>query len=330
MISTVHNVLGVRMGKQARHNHYLSEFYLKGFCEPHGKESRLTVLDLKSTRHFKTSVRNVGGVRDFNRINAAGIQPDYLEKALSKIESFIAEAIRAVESTLEFDGENRGLILNLMGLLATRNPDLRKRLSEFETQVVRQEIGLMLSKREIWDGITNTTKHDGVHISEGASYEETKRFVESGEYEIKIPRERLITFELKMMDAILPALFARKWLLVVASANSGPFVAGDLPATLVWKHPKQVPAFLRSSPGFEMPDTQVVFPLSRNIALIGEFEGQNGVSHGSLESVARINSRIIKSAYSQVYAPNLQFKFMASGGKILQGLDLFSLKKRMS
>lgn len=53
----------------ARHHHYLSQCYLRGFSSGNGKKSNLTVFDFQNKKVFVTSSRNVGGLRDFNRID---------------------------------------------------------------------------------------------------------------------------------------------------------------------------------------------------------------------------------------------------------------------
>jgi len=67
-------------GKSSRHHHYLSQFYLKGFTDGRSKKSKLTVIDAVTRKKFESNPRNVGGVRDFNRIEADGVEPDVLER----------------------------------------------------------------------------------------------------------------------------------------------------------------------------------------------------------------------------------------------------------
>ncbi|WP_256026020.1 MULTISPECIES: DUF4238 domain-containing protein [Enterobacteriaceae] len=46
----------------ARHHHFLSQCYLKGFTSNGGKKSKLTVIDLKERKTFESNTRNVGGL----------------------------------------------------------------------------------------------------------------------------------------------------------------------------------------------------------------------------------------------------------------------------
>ena len=76
---------------------------------------------------------------------------------------------------------------------------------------------------------------------------------------------------------------------------------------------------MRYSPGFGMKETELVFPISQDMALIGAFEIENQVINGERQFVASMNSRIMSFAASQVYAPNLSFVFVDNTGKVEDG-----------
>ena len=78
----------------ARHHHFLSQCYLRGFTKGNSKKSKLTVIDLLQNKHFETKPRNVGGLRDFNRIDVEGVDPIFLEKSLAEFEGEAARALK--------------------------------------------------------------------------------------------------------------------------------------------------------------------------------------------------------------------------------------------
>ncbi len=100
----------------ARHHHYLSQCYLKGFTKGGGKKSKLTTIDLREKKHFETIPRNVGGMRDFNRIDVDGVDQNILENSLAEFEGAAASALRKLEETAVFEGETKDLILNLIAI----------------------------------------------------------------------------------------------------------------------------------------------------------------------------------------------------------------------
>jgi uncharacterized protein DUF4238 len=92
---------------------------------------KILAVDLQNGKHFRTNPKNVAQERDFNRVEADEFAPDFLEKQYGKFESELApilKALRAGEkcSKLEFDH-----VLNLITLLANRNPRHRKTFSKF-------------------------------------------------------------------------------------------------------------------------------------------------------------------------------------------------------
>ncbi len=303
----------------ARHHHYLSQCYLKGFTNGESKKSKLTVFDLEERKHFETKPRNVGGLRDFNRIDVEGVDPNILEKSLSKFEGEAATALNKLRNGAKFEGEVKVLILNLLALLAVRSPQMREHLRKSQAQIAERIMDLTLASKEHWESQIRQMKESGVHVNDNLTYEDVKKFHESKEYTIEVAREHHIRMEFVGVEAILPVLDARKWLIVRASSESGPLITTDRPVSLTWKEPDKIPPFYRNSPGYGMKDTQVYFPLSQGAALIGEFDGHEGVIDGPKELIAALNSRILIFTHKQIYAPKMNFYFRGRGGEILEG-----------
>ena len=121
------------------------------------------------------------------------------------------------------------------------------------------------------------------------------------------------------IDAILPCLINRNWVLIQANESSGSFITTDNPVDLSWKEPDKIPPFYRQSPGFGLKGTEVYFPVSQDLALLGEFEGKEGAIEATENLVAIFNSKMLLNAYKQVYAPKFGFKFYVKDDEILTG-----------
>ena len=306
----------------ARHHHYLSQCYLKGFTKGGGKKSKLTVIDFRERKRFETNPRNVGGIRDFNRIDIDGIDQNALEKSLSEFEGEAASALCDLKENLKFEGETRSLILNLIALLAVRSPEMREHWRKFQAEVAERIMDLSLATKERWESQMRQMKESGKEINEDLTYEDIKRFHESKEYDITVAREHHIHMEIVGINAILPYLDNRNWLLIKATDESGPFVTTDNPVNLTWKEPDKIPPFYRNSPGYGMKSTQVYFPVSRKLALIGEFDGPEGVIDGNRELISALNSKMLMFIYKQVYSPKIVFYFRGRNGEILDGTQV--------
>lgn len=309
----------VRQNMTARNHHYLSQCYLKGFTKGKAKKSKLCVFDLKEKKFFETIPRNVGGIRDFNRVDIEGIDQNHVEQSLADFEGKAATALKKLEDTKDFSGEVKNLILNLIALIAVRSPERREHMRTFEAQIAEQMMSLTLASKERWASQISQLKEDDPFRESNVTYEEAKEFFEGKEYKINVAREHHIHMEMVQVEAMLPLLHGREWVLVEASDETGPFITSDNPVSLSWINPDQIPPVFRTSPGFGLKGTQVYFPVSQDLALMGEFAENSGVIKGTLDLVALCNSTMLQNVFRQVYAPKLGFKFYGKGGKILEG-----------
>jgi hypothetical protein len=139
------------MVAEARHHHYLPQCYLRGFL-PAGRKGKLTVLDLRKRNCFKTNTRNDGGERDFNRVEVKDLRPDSLEKGLSSFEGMAADALRVISQEKSFtDKKTFDVLVNLIALMAVRNPQVREVCSDFMDEVSKKLSHVMLSTKERWE-----------------------------------------------------------------------------------------------------------------------------------------------------------------------------------
>ncbi len=272
-----------------------------------GKQCRLTVASIAGKNYFETNPRNVGGVRDFNRIEIAGFKPDALEGMLANFEGQVATALRNVAQARKFDGDDRVLILNLVALLAVRSPQMREHWRQMEEQKMKKMLGLSLASRDRWEAQEAAMAKAGRGPKPGEpaiSYEQIKEFYEKDEYDVTLNREHHIGIEFKSHDAVLKTLMARKWEMhAIAGDDVGCFVTTDRPVVLTWHNTEKVPTMFRESPGFGMPDTEVLFPITKNLIVIGSFEGKDGTVSATTPFVAGANTKMIHHAFEQMYGP---------------------------
>lgn len=298
------------MAKEARHHHYIPQCYLRGFGVGNGKRCKVTVADLQTGSYFETNPRNIGGVRDFNRVAVDGMKPDALEGMLSTFEGKVADAIRNVSQNSKFEGEDRLAILNLIALLAIRSPQQRENLRRFEERLLKQVIGLTLATKERWEGQIQQLKAAGKPVDDSLTYDDMKAFYDKDKYDITMNNEHHIGLEFTGIDAVLPALVHRKWRLHTTTRAQGCFVTSDHPVLLSYKDPEKVPLIYRHSPGFGLLDTEVIFPLTQNALLVGTFDGRDATSQASFDLVAMANRRMIERAFQQVYTPDRVFPYI--------------------
>jgi hypothetical protein len=115
--------------------------------------------------------------------------------------------------------------------------------------------------------------------------------------------------EMGNFEELLPYIAARKWTLFVTPDDDNPFIASDHPARLTWSEPQEPSIY---GPGLAMAGTAIYFPLSKQIALLGTFEGEERVIRADAIQVAQINGEQIATAKAQIYAPHDRFAYMLS------------------
>lgn len=296
---------------KTRAQHYLSQCYLKGFSDL--KNGFIIPIDIKGKRVlFPSNTKNLAQERDFNRVDIEGVAPNYLEDALGvEFEGNVSTALRNIENTNRFEGEDRNFILNLITLFAVRNPARRMQYNNMIEQ--GSKMVLSIAAQQVGRRV------NGVRITE-----DFKRIVDEDKFNVILSRNEHIRAELSIFNELLPYFFRRKWMLIKASDNAQ-FITNDFPVVLIWKEPQKH----KRSPGFGLRGTQVHFPLSKKLALIGDFDGVEESLIESKETVALINSNILAHAHRWVFSAMADFYFLDQSGECSFGIENYweSLEK---
>jgi len=313
------------MPPEARHHHYLPQCYLKGFTRDGERTSQLWAWDFDRKRKFLTVPRNVGGERDFNRIDVPNLAPDAVEVAMSKVETEFDAALTAVNTNLDWDDQIKNWIFNLMALMVVRSPQQRENRRDFQARVSERVLDLLLESKERWEGSIPTGSGDGA-AARKVTYEEAKEFHERKQYTIEVPTVRHIQDEAELVSAVLPFLARRKWTVLVGTPQSGHFITTDNPVTLDWNDPTKVPPMYRYSPGFGMNDTTVHFAISKKVAIFGTFDGQDRALIAAPEIVSLFNTHLLARTYGRAFStdPFIRARNLLDKVVDLSDADLFT------
>lgn len=251
-----------------------------------------------------SNVQNFSQERDFNRIDFSGVVPNYLEAALGfELEGRVATALRNIENTNEFEGEDRAYILNLIALFAIRNPTRRVQYNS----VVDAGSKMVLSI---------AAQHAGRRVNGVKITDDLKRFIDEDKFNIIFSRNEHIRAELSIFNELLPYFFHRNWMLVRAP-DDAQFITSDFPVVLLWSYPGKY----KLSPGFGLKDTQVHFPLSKKLALIGDFDGIDHSLTEPKEIIALMNSNVLAQAKRWIFTSKQDFYFLGQSGECLFGIE---------
>lgn len=293
----------------ARQHHFVPQCYLKGFVENRDKP-KLFAVDFKNRTSFFPHPKNVAVERDFHRIDVEGHPPDALESAFGEFETDLDQALRRItERRCIADAHDRSYLFNLVGLMATKSPRVRKNITDFEERVFRSLIGIMTSTPEIWQSQIKKAREAGyIRDDIEVDYKKIRDFVEDG-FDIEMPPQRSLALELETFDKILPYIFHRKWISYLAPPTAS-FITSDHPMCLMWSNPNK-----RNSPfppGLGLKNTQLLFPVSSGLAIVGAFEfEQDDIIEASEDEVAEINGSVITNARHQVYGRDDNFPYFS-------------------
>lgn len=306
----------------ARLHHYVPQCYLKGFAKFRDKP-KLYVVDLPTKGTFRTSPENIAAERDFHRIEIDGFDPDAVENSLSVFEGELSQAlVRIIASRSISDANDRALLLNLVGLMSIKNPRLREVMTGVYEQVAKQIMALVTATPERWASQTRKAKEAGYLSDVEVSYEDAKRFVDGGNYKIAVAPQRHLALELQTFDKLLPLIFRRKWLLLRAPGKSTGFITSDHPACLMWSDPEARGIY---PPGLGRRGTQLLFPISNELAAMGAFEGDDMEVDADEKLIAQVNGSIFLHARRQIYARDDDFVYQfRHNRKVMQGRDLLN------
>jgi len=308
-------------------HHYVPTMYLRGFT---GAMGQLLAIDRPQNKWFRTSPDNVAKKKNFNRIDVPEMDPNAIEKALSEFEGEVAPALERIKAAKSLSVEaDRSLLVNFMAALALRNPRRREDLGKIISFQKRNFVkGLQGKARE--EVIADFAKASGLERDETAA--SLGRMIdEAKDEDFAATKEEIMMAEIDQHDPLAEKLWHRKWQMLVASDDTGGFVTIDDPVCLRWSDGLPHGGM---SPGFAVLGTEVIFPISTNLALRGTFEGEENVIEADASLVAEVNSLIISNAENQIYAHDHVFKFkrrqpdeLGSGATLLEDPDFIAAGK---
>lgn len=305
----------------ARGHHFVPRCYLKNFTT----NKKITVVDLETADNFATNPKNIAQERDFNRIESDELPADALEAAYGKFESELAPILQsAAGDTTDLSKGDFDTILNLVALLAVRNPRHRSRFSDFQDDVRQAILEVASGTKERWEQILRQAKAAG--YMEGAPdvpYDAARRSILEREFKFVTSTTEHAQIELHVFDSLLQTLGERNWRWLRAGHRTGGFITSDHPVALFWDvRPKgHLPL------GFGLKGTTVLFPISPSVALEGSFDRRDGPITLDAFSVGDFNARILANAHRQIYAPHDDFLFF-DGKQFLMMQDLIARLKQ--
>jgi hypothetical protein len=285
----------------ARNHHFVPQFYLKGFAGARSKNGNLVAFDLSQGKRFAPHPRNVASRRDYHRVDVEGVDPNIVEAQLAAFESEAGAAFRRLIAARSIDRrEDLAYALALIAQLTLTNPAFRGTRGDIIRHMGTAMMHNMIETPERWAAVTERAAADPSFAGKPIPYEEARAAVLNGEVVVEPAQEVLIGQEWQLWPNVVPLLEQRNWTLLLAPGGSTGFATADRPFSLRWSDPALNSQYY--SPGLGCTDTNLVFPLSAGMALVGRFDSPGGAIEVGEEMVAMINLTTAAGAMRQIYA----------------------------
>jgi hypothetical protein len=231
---------------------------------------------------------------------------------MAGFENEISAALDRIRATWSIAESDRIALINLICALALRNPRLRETVRDFHERVAKMVLNVTLATPKRWEAQVKKVREAGYlkdvpKVAE-LSYEQMKKFAREANFHISVPRERHIQLELETFNKMLPILLERKWLLLRAPKDSGGFITSDHPVVLTWSNPAMRGGF--HGPGFGLTGTEVFFPVSTRLAVVGAFELQDATIDVYPNAVASLNGAQVAYARNAKSTRAIAISFM--------------------
>lgn len=282
-----------------RKNHFTPVLYLRNFCD--GNDVLHVVSPIDGHR-WKSSPAGIGYERGLYWPDnlEKSVDPNKCEDTFCNFEGAAAPVINEIVTRrrMPTDDEQLGMLFNFIAFQAVRGPNARRTIAAPREDTARIIMDLLVSSRELYE---NQMRRFG-HSPDEYPYEK----IIQGRYEPYLTTEGFLDGAMKMMDTILRYLHRRSWTVLYSDRSGEQFVVSDHPVALTWSDGHHT----RVGPGHAHLKTDVTFPLSSSVALLGRYEAFEPVTEVPREIVATVNSKTINHAQRFVAGCSGEFVLM--------------------
>jgi hypothetical protein len=246
-----------------KRQHFLPEFYLKGFA----KNGMLAVYDRKLDTVRVEQPKNTGVIGHFYTLkDAEGRQRFELEEMLCDFEGKASLVIKKLVAKEEISENERNDLANFIALAAIRTPDMVDSIKAFNSGLISDIAKRMFANTEmVKDRIRSKTASP---ISEEELEKESQElvsFVNSGAYEVITDHQWAISTAIEMSSTIAQLLVRRDWIVTHRNSDKKSFITTDAPVWLTTVAPRKSKFY---GVGFGNADALVLFPLTASSVLL--------------------------------------------------------------
>jgi hypothetical protein len=299
-----------------RRHHYVPESYLSRFTDSGMRDGNLWVFDRQLGKVRKSDPKNSGHQRDFYRLDeGVSADPNYFEKAFGELEGNASLVIDEILKTGQLPSiESMEYLVSFVGLQAVRIPFFRSRFNSLREQIVKSTLDMACANEAQWEYHKQKLRETNPGKYADVPFEQAREFLNRENFKVEIPRTESVETMMTAANTIVDRLYQRNW--GIAFAEEGELITCDNPVILTWTEAR------KRSPGFGLPGTEVIVPLSKNCLLYGTYE-ELPFTIGSYdrEGVALVNYHTCTRASRFIYGPSGEFIWLGDDDQIVGAED---------
>lgn len=246
-----------------KRQHFLSEFYLKGFT----KNEMLAVYDRKLDTVRVQQPNGTGVIGHFYTFkDAEGRQRFELEEMLCGFETKASPVITKLVAKQEISADERDDLANFIALAAFRTPDMVDSIKSLNSGLISDIAKKMFANVEgVKDRMRSKTETLNSEEELDKEAQGLVNFVNSGAYEVITNHQWAVGMAIEMASNIAQLLAGRDWIVTHRSSDKKSFITTDAPVWLTTVAPRKSKFY---GVGFGNTDALVVFPLTASCAIL--------------------------------------------------------------
>lgn len=266
---------------QPRKQHYLPQFYLRGFSlDGRGVHQ----IERSTGKHYGCQIKDAAAVKDFHELDYEGVEDRHaLEKRLADMEGALAQYMSVLLREGVEHNEARMYTMQLLSVMRLRVPAFKQHVEKSYPSSIRK--------------IAEFLERDGKMPKPPAGLEESLK-VANLKITVLNWKSMELIFQLASSEEILSILYGMRAVLYTSPPGMA-FVTSDQPVALF--HPSATKSPYGIGP--ETPGVQITLPLSASKLLrLDHSHGEHENKAASQAEVLEFNRRTIAMAERYVFA----------------------------
>ena len=275
------------------HQHYVPRFYLRGFAQ----NRRVAVYDRTTGVVDSLSPRNAAALEHFYTfIDESDRQRFELEALFGIVEGRAGTALKSALCRSPLSFEDREYLALFLAMHAIRTPAALAESRSVREKAEHAKLKLTVSSEAAaYELLKELEPADTSEAELRDHAAKLFEMVSGNHFRINVPDEAARAASLKSWDTVARTLFERDWTVVHAPSGSE-YITSDSPVVLSpLSNTEHLPL------GYGSLHTHVLFPLSRNAALVMNGD-ERRTRHADVrpEQVERFNSTLAADCYRYV------------------------------